>query len=136
MDPSSAIAAPSPLLEVTAPIRVEGESDSQAIFTWMVTNRYLWMLDGRWTDRVEDLVGTGRLLRLVGRRIGWARSHPGHPALDLPDDEPARDFAFARLARFLEMHIVLDEVVNASRPEQELLEPMESPKSPWYSDDS
>jgi hypothetical protein len=54
-------------------------------------------------------------------------------ALELPDDEPARDFAFARLARFLEMHIVLDEVVNASRPdaEQELLEPMESPKSPW-----
>jgi hypothetical protein len=34
------------------------------------------------------------------------------------------------------MHIVLDEVVNASRPEQELPEPMESPKSPWYSDDS
>jgi hypothetical protein len=114
-DPSSTPGAPSSLLEVTAPVRVEGESDSQAIFTWMVTNRYLWMLDGRWTDRVEDLVGTGRLLRLVGRRIGWARHHPGHPALELPDDEPARDFAVARLARFLEMHIVLDEVVNASR---------------------
>jgi hypothetical protein len=55
------------------------------------------------------------LLRLVGRRIGWARHHPGHPALELPDDESARDFAVARLTRFLEMHIVLDEVVNASR---------------------
>ena len=79
----------------------------------MVANRYLWMLDGPWTDRVEDLVGTGRLLRLVGRRIGWARHHPGHP--ELPGDESAREFAYSRLARFLEMHIVLDEVVNASR---------------------
>lgn len=105
----------SSILEVTAPIRVEGESDSQTIFTWMVTNRYLWMLDGEWTDRVEDLVGTGRLLRLIGRRMQFARKRPDHPAFDVPAQESDRDHAFMRLARLLEMHINLHDVVNASR---------------------
>jgi hypothetical protein len=103
------------LLDVTAPVRVEGESDAQTIFTWMVANRYLWMLDGEWADRAEDLVGTARLIRLAGRRMRFRREQPAHEALRLPDEDSAREVAYRRLARFLEMHIILDDAVNVSR---------------------
>jgi hypothetical protein len=115
MDQSAPTLDASSILEVTAPVRIEGESDSQTIFTWMVTSRYLWMLGSPWTDRVEDLVGTGRLLRLIGRRMQFVRKHHKHPAFDLPAEESDRDHAFMRLKRLLEMHINLDDVVNASR---------------------
>lgn len=108
--------APTPtFFEFTAPVRVEGESDAQTIFTWMVANRYLWMLEGGWADRVEDLVGTARLIGLAGRRMRFRRKTPEHEALRLPAEESAREYAYRRLARFLQMHFVLDEVVNASR---------------------
>jgi hypothetical protein len=107
--------AAAPLFEVTAPVRIEGESNAQTIFTWMVANRYLWMLHGEWADRVEDLVGTARLIRLAGRQLRFRRENPMHDALEVPTEGSAREFAYTRLARFLEMHIVLDDVVNASR---------------------
>jgi hypothetical protein len=115
MDPNAAARTDATLLEVTAPVRVEGESDAQTIFTWMVANRYLWMLDGEGADRVEDLVGTARLIRLVGRRMRFRREHPRHPAFEMPGEASERDFAYRRLARLLEMHIVLDRAVNVSR---------------------
>ena len=100
--------AGSTLVEVTAPVRVEGQSNAEAVFTWMRVNRNLWMLGGKWADRVEVLVGTSRLIHLAGMRMRFERAHRGHAALMLPDEGEKREHAFARLARFLELHINLD----------------------------
>ncbi len=110
MDESAAPpAVDSTLLEVTAPVRVEGQSNAEAVFTWMRVNQNLWMLDGEWADRVEDLVGTARLIRLVAMRMRFQRGNRSHAALQLPDDdEDVREHAYRRLGRFLELHIDLE----------------------------
>lgn len=92
MDPDATARANPTLLEITAPVRVEGESDAQTIFTWMVANRYLWMLEGDGADRVEDLVGTARLIRLAGRQLRFRREQPRHAAFELPAEVPDREF--------------------------------------------
>ena len=102
-------AAASDIFEVTAPIRIPGESDAQTIFAWMLTNRYLWMLDGEENaNRVDEVVGTARLIGLAGKRMRLARQQPDHDALRCPEEESAREFAYKRLARFFELHIDLD----------------------------
>lgn len=110
MNPSSTgIADNSGLFEVTAPVRIPGESDAQTIFTWMVTNRYLWMLEGEEdANRVEAVVGTARLISLAGKRMRLAREQPGHEALKRPTEASAQEHAYKRLARFFELHFHLD----------------------------
>jgi hypothetical protein len=118
------------LFEVTAPARVEGQSNAETVFTWMRVNRTLWMLDGGPADRVEALVGTARLIHLVSMRMRFERANRGHAALALPDDNEVREHAFRRLARFLELHIDLEAFTEPRAvPEAAAREAAEPPAS-------
>ena len=104
------------LVEVTALIRKPGESDAQALFAWMCSNRYLWLLRSDFVDQTEELVGTRMVISLAGKKLRWERDKPqDHPARQIPADAEDRERAYVRLERFRDLHIKMDSPpVNAS----------------------
>jgi len=95
--------------EITAPIRLEGQTDPDVLFDWMVVNRYLWMLEPPFDEEVDRIVKKPRaLFRLVYRLAMW-RKEPGHTerhlALAAPAGEDAQRAAFARLQRLIDIHL-------------------------------
>ena len=103
-------------IDVTAPIRIEGASNAETVFQWLLTNRYLWMVTEEHCDPLEAIVGTARLIRLAALLRRWKAelAEPAdHPATVVPD-EATRQRAYRRLERFLEMYINLDESFSSS----------------------
>ena len=94
--------------EVTAPIRLEGESDSDMLFKWMAVRHLLWMLDPPYDDELRRIVNIGVLLELVYKLENWRRTQPhqaeGHAALIAPEVPESRQTAFARLERLMNAH--------------------------------
>lgn len=96
--------------EITAPVRLEGQSNSEVLFTWMLTNRYVWMLDSRFEEQLNCVVGERAGFHLAYRLVLWSREEPshgtGHPALAVPESDEARQVAFNRLERVIKHHIL------------------------------
>jgi hypothetical protein len=95
--------------EITAPVRLEGQTDPDVLFDWLVVNRYLWVLEPPYEEEVERIVKKPRRrLRLVYLLTLW-RKEPGHTerhaALAAPGDDDARRAAFARLKRVVDIHL-------------------------------
>ena len=92
--------------QITAPIRLEGQSNSEVLFNWLTVKRYLWMLTSPYDDRFETIVGSRVRFRLGYKLIEWRRdpNHgEGHEALAVPaDDESCR--AFNRLEELIKHH--------------------------------
>ena len=93
--------------EITAPVRLEGQSNSEVIFNWLTVNGYLWMLESPHDTQLEQIVGFRARLHLGFKLIAWRRESghaEGHKALAIPEDESEVQGAFARLERLIQVH--------------------------------
>ena len=100
---TTSVAGASP--EITAPVRVKGQTDSEVLFNWLIVNRYLWMLESTYDAELEHILDTEARLPLGYKLIQWKRNHQGHPALVAPEDAAVRQAAFARLERLIDIHL-------------------------------
>ena len=93
---------------ITAPVRLEGQSNSEVLFTWMLTNRYLWMLEAPFDKEVERIIDPRAGFHLAYRMGKWRRerNHREHPAVIAPGSEDARRAAFERLDRLIQHHLL------------------------------
>ena len=77
--------------EITAPVRLEGQSNSQVLFTWLTVHQFLWMLEPPHEDELREIVGFSVEIELTYQLIQWRRDQPergkGHKALAAPEDE-------------------------------------------------
>lgn len=95
--------------EITAPFRLEGQSNSEVLFNWLVINRYLWMLKVPYDAELETIVGDRARFHLGYRLIKWKReaNHgEGHPALAVPASSESRQSAYWRLERVIRYHLL------------------------------
>ena len=101
----TSVAGASP--DITAPVRLDGQTNSEVLFNWLVVNRYLWMLDSAHDAELERILDTQARLRLGYKLIQWKREpgHTGHAALTAPEDDETRRSAFARLDRLIKIHL-------------------------------
>ena len=91
--------------EVSAPIRTEGQSNSEVLFGWLAVKRLLWMLEDPHLTRLESLIGTWSAVRVLHRLNMWKRSfEEGHPAIVAPEAQADIDGAFAKLTTLLKVH--------------------------------
>ena len=91
--------------DVSAPVRLEGQTNSEVLFNWLTVKRFLWMLGDLYLNRFEDCVGTWAAIRVAHRLIRWKRSNADtHPALQLPRDETKIEEAFIKLEQLVELH--------------------------------
>ena len=99
--------------EVSAPIRVEGQSNSEVLFNWLTVKRKLWMLEDQHLGRFEDLVGLWAAVRVVYRFVAWKKINADdHPALQLPADMAEIEAAFKLLEKLLKAHFFGSEEVD------------------------
>ncbi len=94
--------------EITAPVRLEGQSNSEVIFNWMKLHGFLWMLIPPYDQQLEQILGSRARLRLGYKLIKWKRQQDhgdGHEALVAPQDRESRQAAFTRLQKMLEVHL-------------------------------
>lgn len=104
---TTSVAGESP--EITAPVRLEGQSNSEILFNWLAVNRCLWMLTTPYDEHLERIVGPRARLHLGFRLIKWRRASnhgEGHPALVYPKTVESRRAAYARLKRLIEIHLL------------------------------
>lgn len=74
----------------------------EAIFSWLLRTRNLWMISGEYADKMEGLLGVSLLFKLAHLKTRWESSYSlGHPALQRPRAARARESAFGELERFL-----------------------------------
>ena len=95
--------------EITAPVRLEGQSNSEVLFNWLTVNRYLWLLEAPYDEELEMIVGNRARFHLGFRLIQWKRDprhHRGHPALAAPESDDTRRVAFERLERLIRIHLL------------------------------
>ena len=100
--------------EVSAPIRIEGQSNSEVLFNWLTVKRKLWMLeDQHHLGRFEELVGFWAGLRVMQRLLAWKKINgEDHPAIQLPDDQAEIEAAFKLLAKLLKAHFFGSEEID------------------------
>ena len=91
--------------EITAPVKLAGESDSDMLFKWLVVKNYLWMLASQFDDELRRIVKSGVSLELVYRLEEWKRDNAEwHKALTAPEDLGTQKAAFDHLRRLIEAH--------------------------------
>ena len=88
--------------EITAPIRTEGESDSDVLFNWLDYHGFLWMLTPPHDDELQRIAGSSVALELAFRLMKWERQQgrkpPKAPLL------ATRQQGFARLEKLIKAH--------------------------------
>jgi hypothetical protein len=96
--------------EITAPVRLEGQSHSEVLFAWLIVNRFLWMIEAPHDTNLRKIMGTSMEIDLIYQLGKWKRKQPergqGHKALTAPEDEATRHQAFARLERLKKVHLL------------------------------
>ena len=92
--------------EVSAPIRLEGQPNSEVLFNWLVVKGHLWMLeDAGYLERFEELVGTWAGIRVLWRLNKWkSLNDTSHPTLQSPADKADIESAFMKLDKLLQAH--------------------------------
>ena len=86
--------------EVSAPIRLVGQMNSEVLFNWLVLKRYLWMLDPKHEDILDRVTGPFLAIKLKAMLIAWKRKNgTEHPALQPPEKAP-----FDHLEKMLDVH--------------------------------
>jgi hypothetical protein len=95
--------------EITAPVRLEGQSHSEVLFTWLTVHQFLWMLEPPHDDELRGILGSSLEFELTYQLVKWKRKQPergmGHKALAAPEDEADRRNAFGRLERLKKVHL-------------------------------
>ena len=89
--------------EVSAPVRTEGQSNSEVLFNWMTVKGKLWMLEDPHLERFESTVGFWAALRVLHLFGKWS-SVNGHLAPAPPSTGAEIDAAFALLDKLLKAH--------------------------------
>ena len=88
--------------EITAPIRADGESDSEVLFNWLDYHGFLWMLTPPHDDELQRIAGSSVALELTFRLMKWERQlgnkPPEAPVLT------TRQKGFARLEKLIKAH--------------------------------
>ena len=96
--------------EISAPIRLEGQSDTEFLFTWLAVHQFLWMLEPPYDAELRRIVGSSEEIDLTYQLMHWKRDQPergkGHKALAAPENEATRRAAFARLERLKKVHLL------------------------------
>ena len=97
--------------QVTAPIRAEGQANSELLFEWLRVKRKLWMLeDPDHLERLGTHVGLNAAVRIMRRFFAWKQANDdGHLFLQPPDQQVDIDAAFDYLDRLLKAHFFGDE---------------------------
>jgi hypothetical protein len=93
--------------EISAPVRLEGQGNSEVLFNWLTVKHHLWMLQSPHDQELERIVGSRVRLHLGFRLISWKRepSHDEHhEALVVPAEERSRTEAFAKLKKLMKAH--------------------------------
>ena len=91
--------------DVTAPVKLDGESDSDMLFNWLVVKNYLWMLTSPHDDELRRIVKIGPYFELVYRLEDWKKDHAEwREALTAPEDLETQKAAFEHLERLMKVH--------------------------------
>lgn len=94
---------------ITAPVRLDGQGNSDVLFNWLTVNQYLWMLAPPDDEQLERIVDPQTRLHLGFKLIKWRRdpNHgEAHPAIAVPKNEESREAAFRRLEILIKNHFL------------------------------